>query len=521
MMDDVKFYLSLLLRRWYIFLFVAAGIAGVGITIALTLPAEYEAKARLVVESPQIPGGMARSTVSTESTEQLQIIRQRILARSNLLDMSRRFKIHADRPNLNPDQIVVDIRDRIKVNLPNRRDAASFVTISFVAPSANMSAAVTNDLVTQILQESVALRTAASGQTLQFFEQEITRLDGELALQSAKILQFKLANKDALPDSMTYRRTRQASLQERQLQMERELASLRDRRENLVVSYERTGSVNLPEQALSPDQRLLKKLKSDLAIASSVYSEQNPRIKSLKLRITNLETHLAGLTLTTEAGTEELSLYEIQLADLDGQIEFLNQQIIGTETELSALEVSIDATPENAIKLGTLDRDYRNLREQYDNAADDFALARTGDQLEAQSRGQKISIIEQATPPREPTQPNRRRLALVSIGGGILAGLGLVALLEMMNSAIRRPTDITTRLEIPLFATIPYITTRRQRFWKRGILALSFLTVVVCVPAGLYWLHINYLPMDLLIEKVLDKSGISGVWDKIKPSTIQ
>ena len=125
-MLDLRFYLALFLRRLpYFLIFTVAG-AAVGVALALTLPPTYEAQARLVVESEQIPDELAASTVRTEASEQLQIIEQRILTRDKLLEMANRLNIYADRRTeagapLRPDQIVEDLRERIRIRESKRR----------------------------------------------------------------------------------------------------------------------------------------------------------------------------------------------------------------------------------------------------------------------------------------------------------------------------------------------------------------------------------------------------------------
>ena len=515
MLDDLKFYLSLFLRRIHYFILVFAAVAGLGLTMAYTLPPVYEAEAQLLVESPQIPGDLAASTVEVSAPEILQIIRQRLLTRANLLDISREFGVHADRPAMTPDAIVQDMRNRISMGLPRTRDAAYFVSLSFEASNGPLSARVTNELVTRVLEQNVSMRKAASGQTLEFFQQEVARLDKEIADQGQRILQFKLKNQDALPESLDYRRTRQASLQERILQVERELSSLRDRRDRLKEMFERTGSITVSEQDMSPEERRLIQLQDDLATALTVYSEQNPRIQNLKRRVEVLENKVAEQRAAEGQGTEDLSPYDIQMADIEGQMQFLAEQKATIEEELVQLNESIDDTPSNAITLGTLERDYENLRVQYNQATADLAAARTGDQIEAQSRGQRITVIEQAVAPREPTSPNRRKIALMGIGGGIVLGAGLIALLELLNSSIRRPADLTNRLGITPFVTIPYIRTRRQRVIRRTLIGMIIAVVTIGIPLGLYLLHTYYLPMDLLIERALDKTGLSGILEKL------
>ena len=516
MILDFKFFASLFLRRLHYFLVVAVAVASVGVTIAYTLPAGYQARAKLLVESPQIPGDLASSTVRTSVAELLEIISQRIQSRASLLDIARKYELYEGRGRISADEIIADMRKRIKMNLPKRRDAASFVHVSFSAKTGDESAKVTNELVTLILQENRTLRTDVSGQTLDFFKNEVEKLDLELAEQGQKILQFKSENQGALPDSLNFRLNRQASLQERVLQMERELSSLRDRRTRLVDLYQRTGEVSVNGDSLSPEELRLQELSNRLASALVLYSETNPRIKTLKAQVDAAEQQVAALR-RGDSG-EEMSAFEVQLADLDGQMEFLAEEKTGVETEITELEKSIERTPANAIILNSLQRDYDNIQNQYNQATSDFNAARTGDQIEAQSRGQRISVIEQATVPRRPTSPNRERIATAGIAGGILAGLAVVVLIELLNTSVRRSVDLTNKLGIAPFVAVPYIRTRTQANFRRFIIFLALLIVGLGIPITLFLLHTYYLPMDLLIEKALDKTGLADLIAQLRQS---
>lgn len=505
---DFGFYLSRFLRRlhWFL-LFLVTGTA-LGIGLAVLLPPVYRAQAVLVVESPQIPGELAASTVQAGAIELLEIIQQRILTRANLLDVAREFSIYEEAQAANPDEIVADMRERIEIDLPGVRDAAAFVFVSFPADDPTLSARVTNELVTQILQESVALRTASTGQTLDFFEQEVKRLGEDLGRAGARILEFKMANKDALPDSLDFRRDRQAQQQERLLQIERELAGLRERRSRLVDLYERTGRIDTVTQPRSPEERQLQELKNELAGALLVYAPQNPRITVLEGRISQLEAVVAAQSgVDPDAG---LTAFDIQMGDIDAQIEFLANQAALIEQELEELKVSIDATPANAVTLDTLQRDYDNIQLQYNQAVERQSAAATGNRIEALSRGQRITVIEQAVMPQEPESPNRPLVVAAGVGGGLVLGGGLVFLLEFLNRAIQRPADLTQRLGIAPFATVPYIRTRRETARRRAVIGLAFALALVGIPAALYALHVYYLPLDLLVDRLLDRTGLAA-----------
>ena len=525
----MKFYLSLFLRRLPYFVLILGVGSALGFTLASVLPPVYVAEANLLVEAEQIPDSMAASTVRTQATEQLQIIQQRIMTRANLLELANRLQVYAPRAGkpaavMSGDDIVDDMRKRAKIitsgaPLNNRAPTqATLVAVSFEAPDADMSALVTNELVTLILQENVSLRTAVSGQTLDFFAQEVTRLDKDLTQKRAVILDFKQKNQDALPDSLDYRRNQMTTLQAQQLQMQRDEATLKDRRDRLVKLHESDAQGDVAPRNQTPEQQQMKTLQDKLSAALAVYSPENPNVKLL-------QTQIAGLKVTVDkqladaasaAGGKALSAYDVQLADFDGQLSFIADQKAQVAAQLTALRISVDATPGNAIALDTLQRDYDAVRTQYDAAGQRKALAETGDLIEALSKGQRISVVEQAVAPRDPARPNRMLIAGGGVGGGLILGLGLVALLEVLNRAIRRPVELTNKLGITPFSTLPYMRTRREVVRRRVIITVALLVVLVGIPAALWAIDTYYMPIDMLWAGIMRKLGLTAFLDQVR-----
>jgi len=515
---DFRFYFSLFLRRLPYFLLVLAICSAVGLTLAIVLPPVYRAEAVLIVESQQIPSDLAETTVRVEATEQLQIIQQRILTRASLLEMANRLQIYgganAPAQRMSADAIVEDLRDRISIittgGSARGQAQATIVRVSFRAPTAQLSSQVTNEIVTLILQENVEIRTSVAGQTLDYFTEEVARLDQELATRGAAILQFQEANLQALPDSLDFRRSQQAAAQERLLQLNRDEATLTDRRDRLVTLYETTGRVGLgEEETLTPDERQLKTLRENLDGLLAILSPTNPRVRVLEAQIAALESRISNAAqsgpVDPTAASSELSAYEIQLADIDGQLQFIRDQKSQIRTEMADLQASIEATPGNAITLDTLQRDYDNVRKQYDQAVSNRARAETGDTIEALAKGQRISVIEQAIPPSEPQSPNRKLLAAAGVGGGFTLGLALVVLMEVIKGAIRRPVDITNRLGITPLGTVPLLRTRGEIWRRRFVIAASFTVALIVLPVALWYMHTSIMPLDQLLGRILSR----------------
>jgi hypothetical protein len=244
-----------------------------------------------------------------------------------------------------------------------------------------------------------------------------------------------------------------------------------------------------------------------------VLSPTNPKIPPLRAQIAALEKvvneQLAGGAL--DAAGQQLSALDIQIADLEGQLKFNADVRAQIDAEQEELRISIEATPGNAITLDTLNRDYAALRAQYDQAVSNKARAETGDMIEALSKGQRISVIEQAVTPLEPTSPNRLAIAAGGVGGGLALGLGLVVLLELLNSSIRRPVDLTAKLGITPFGTLPLLRSRSQIRRRRIVMGAAFAVVMVAIPAALWVVHTQVTPLDLLLNRVLDRVGLADL----------
>lgn len=520
---DLRFYFSLFVRRLHWFVLVLVIFSGLGLALASILPAVYTASARLLVESEQIPGQLAASTVQTQATEQVQIIQQRILTRDILIEMANRLNIYADhkasgKPPMDAGEIVDDLRNRINISIgtagPAKRGEvqATLVSVSFSAPNAALAASVTNEVVTLILKEDVSMRTTVARQTLEFFQQEVDRLDKELTQKSSLILAFKEKNISSLPDSLDFRRNQQAALQARLLDFERTEAALKDRRDRLVRLLESAKSANDPtltNQNSTPEQIQLQKLRDTRSRTLAIMSPENPNVKLLDNQIAALEKIVAQQILgsATNPNGEPMTAGEIQLADIDGQLQYAAEQKAQLTVQVNDLTKSIEATPGNAVTVETLQRDYDAVNDQYTQAVANKAKAETGDMIEALSKGQRISVIEQATAPREPTSPNRPLIAGAGVGGGFVLGLALVALLEFIRGGIRRPADLVNGLGIQPFATLPLIRTKGQAK-QRNLLVWGGLVLVLGAFALALWaVHTFYMPLDLLVDRLRQRLG--------------
>lgn len=508
---DLRFYLSLILRRLPVIAAIIFTATTAGILYAVSLPPVFRAEARLLIENAQIPDELAASTVRSTADEILLAIQQRIMTRENLLAIAERHELFKSAPAMTSEQKLVDIESRVAIYMPNNQGNTGVVTVSFGASEPQLSSDVTNDLADQILQWSAELRTEASANTLDFFEQEVQRLTQELGAQNAMILEFEQANRDALPESLEFRRSRQAAQQERLLQIDRDLSSLRDRRQRLTELFDRTGRLVTTTEARTPEETRLDELRQELASAMVVLSPSNPRIKALQNEVSALEE--AVKEQLDASGGGRLTPFQVQMLDIDGQIDYLAEQKTLIEDDLISLELSIQATPGNSIRLGELRSNYETLRVQYEQAVGSLSEARMGNRIEATDRGQRISMIERAVPPNFRSEPNRKRISVAAFGAGVILSGALLFLLEILNQTIRRPSELAKVIGAPPFGTVGYLAGASDpRRFSHGSLAM-LAVFLINIPVLMLVVHIYIMPLNSLFGLASTTPEISGVAD--------
>jgi len=502
---DLAFYFSLFRKRLPLALAVVALAGFIGVLVTYSLPPVYRATAKLLVESPQIPIALAKSTVPTEVSEQFQIIQEDVLSRESLLALADRFAIYRDRAAMGDLDVAEDMRGRIVIEPVQAQGPgnAAVYNISFDARAPDLAANVTNELVSMILRKDVELRTSRAADTAKFFTQETQRLDVALKALDSQILQFKNEHIDALPDSLDFRRGQQTAQQQTLLLLTQEEATLRRRQSDLASNRLLPGSL-----AASPEERSLDELRGSLFTQLAVFSESSPVIRSLRARISSLEAQIRGDK--TAASDEEanssrpaLSSADLELASISDRLKVIAEQKAAIAKSNDELTASILATPTNETALNAMVRNENNIQEQYNSAVTRLAEASTGEQIELRLKGERLSLIESAVPPQAPVSPKFKVLLGATGALSLLLGAAVLAVPELLNKSIRRPVELINRLDIRPMITVPYITTAGERHKRRLTSMAVFVAILAAIPLLLLGLHTYVPPVNAFMGKTL------------------
>ena len=86
------------------------------------------------------------------------------------------------------------------------------------------------------------------------------------------------------------------------------------------------------------------------------------------------------------------------------------------------------------------------------------------DEALGEDKAANISVIQAPSPPTKGwSKALKKKVAMVAVGG-VLGGLALAFLIELfLDRSVKRPTDIETKLRLPLFISIPAIARNGHR----------------------------------------------------------
>jgi polysaccharide biosynthesis transport protein len=504
-----------------------SAVMGAAVVAALFWPPTFRSTGTILIEQQEVPEDFVRSAITSYADQRVQVISQRVMTSSNLLDIISKYDLYPEaRRTKAREAIVTAMRKDIKLDMISadvmdpRQGRATKATIAFAVSfehrSPQVAAAVANELTSLYLRENLETRKAQAAGTADFLSSEAARIGGQVTALEQKLADFKAKNANSLPEYAQLN----IQLASRAQDDLRELAArIRTLDEQIVFLDSQLAQIN-PTSTLYGDsgQRILgakdqlRMLQTQYAAAVATYSDTHPDVIRLKSQIAALEQELgrqdsfrdtereleqarADLAKAREIDTDEhpdvvrltrqVALLEDQLKNAPStpatpvagekpdnpayiQIQASREEartertsLIAQQTQLRArlaeLEQRSAATP-------MIERDYSALMSDLESAQKKHAEvqqkqmeAQLGENLETERKGERFTLIEPPIEPQKPVRPNRILILALGIVLALGTAVGLMWLLEALDTRIRGRDDIIALLQVPPLAVIPWI----------------------------------------------------------------
>lgn len=497
-------------RRWFILIPLVV-VASTTAVVSMFLPNRYRASTSILVIPQRVPEEFVQSTVTADLGQRINTISQEILSRTRLERIITEFNLYErERARLIMEDVVERMRLDIslQVSVPRRnRDQASSFSIGFESSEPRTALRVTERLASLFVQENIQDRALLADQTNQFLQSQLDDARRRLIDHERKLQEFRQRNNGQLPDQV---QSNLSMMQAAQTQLATTLESISRDRDRLLT-LERTlaeappavttvpaisGTEGTPltaaqqlEAARNQLAVLLLRLKPehpDIGRAKRVVAELEAKAEAEALAQPLSQTSPSPTVIRDRAAQARAEAIKRELDELRTRIESGKREVARFQASIEAFTGRVQSAPALESQLTELMRDYTTLQEGYTTLLKKAEESKIAVDLERRQIGEQFRVIDAARLPERPVSPNRGRINLLGLLGGLGLGLALVALLEYRDTSFKTDDDIVTTLSLPVIAVIPAMTSAAERraFRRRKILLTASISVLCMVLAG-------------------------------------
>ncbi|WAR45881.1 hypothetical protein [Methylomonas rapida] len=396
---DIKDYLKIvkIRRKFLIIPFIV--IALLSVILAVVLPSVYRSSATILIEEQEIPSELVKSTVTTFADQRIQIISQRIMSRSNLVDIIKKYDLYADdRKTETEEKILEKMRKSIKVEtisadvIDPRSGAPTKATIAFSLAFDDESPAlaqrVTNELTSLFLKENIKSRTQSAENAAMFLSEEARRLKDKIQQLQTTLAEFKEKNLHQLPEANQLNQQELTSLNNQLLSLDSQERSAQERRFYLEGQLAQIDPNALATNAVGNrvfDMKdRLKELQSQYPSLLARYSDNHPDVLKVKKEIESLQKEIGSNTDLNKLNAE-LTEKKAELAVLLKQYSEKHPDVVKLQRQVSSLQQAMVESRQSEYANSSLEPDnpaYITLKSQLEAAnADLKSLAFTREQI--------------------------------------------------------------------------------------------------------------------------------------------
>jgi capsular exopolysaccharide synthesis family protein len=348
------------------------------------------------------------------------------------------------------EQVIRLLQSNLRV-VPTR--GSRLVAVQFSSPNPRLSARIDNAFAENFIASALDRRYESSSYARDFLEKRLAEVKAKLEDSERAMVAYATSQQIIqLNDGQPSNPAGQQSLAAANLQaLDAALSAAKAARIQAQARWQNaqaTSGMGLPDILQNPTIQEISqehaKLVADYQDKLRVFKPDYPDMRQLKAQIDETDRQLSLQAASIRGSIE--SQYQTALANersLEGQVQGLK----GAVLDLS----------NRSIQYTILQREVDTNRTLYDGLLQRYKEVGVAGGVTTNN----ISIVDRAEPPLAPSDPKPLLNMFLALVGGTILGIVLSFLREALDQAIRTPTDVESKLGLPVLGAIPIL--------KRGI----------------------------------------------------
>jgi polysaccharide biosynthesis transport protein len=507
---EIGDYIDILRRhKAWIFGPAFAGLV-IAVVVAFLWPDTYVSVATIRVVPPSVPASLVPSNINSAMSQRINAMYQTISSRNNLTNIVNTYNLYPRDRNRKPmEDIVEELRQNIQIGAVSsvaksdrEKDEVPAFRIQFSYENRLLAQKVTADLVSRFISENTRERTQQSVLTTAFLNDQVEGAKKELEALEQRLASYRQSYSGRLPEQLTQNTMQLSMLEQRvanlnnglarisqeKMLLESDLRSLKTQRATLTPAPEQQMARQKNQRLEQIETEILRQ-EATLASLREHYKDSYPDVQRVitQLNITKkMRDRLAAEEEDTSksagaAGKRYDPAYEREARILDASMERVEAQIkaknleaenyqkeiAATERNIRTVQSRIEAAPASEQQYAELIRDHALAKAKYEDMNKRRSQSAVAEELEKRQQGETLELLDPASLPQSPTEPNRPMILAAGTVLGLIVGLALAGAREAKDSSLKNLKDVRAYTQLPILGSIPLLendlVVRRRR----------------------------------------------------------
>ncbi len=452
-------------------------LAVVALGISFFISPRYVSQTLVLIEQQKVPDDYVKPVITSDLDDRLASMKEQILSRSRIQPIIEKFNLF---PGLKMDEKLDATRKNIEIK-PIRSEISHSnglpgFFISFKASDPRTAQQVCGDITSLFVDASLRDRAQSAQGTTEFLESQLAEAKSNLDTQDGKLADFQRKYIGRLPGEQNTNMNLMASLNTQLDATTQQIARMEQDKayqESLLSQQQATRDAFTGEpKTASADERKaqLTQMQAEEAELSARYTESYPDVVAIRRKIADLKRDMAKpapSVSTAASGTatkapEPLGIQQLRAAirATDAGINQKRAEQMQLQGGIRQYQDRLQSSPLVEEEYKQLTRDYQTAQKFYDDLLAKMNQSKMATSLERRQQGEQFRVMDEPNLPDSPSFPNRGLFAAGGAMLGLLLGLGLSALLEYRNTAIRSDEDVYAFLHLPTLGEVERFGTR-------------------------------------------------------------
>jgi polysaccharide chain length determinant protein (PEP-CTERM system associated) len=496
---DVADYIDVLRRhRGWIMGPTFAGLV-VAVVVAFVWPDTYVSDATIRIVPPAVPERFVPSNVNLQIGQRIASMEQEVRSRSNVLNLINQNGLYPRKKGRIPDEdLVEEMQRKIQIQpvfalreMEAGRAMSTAFRVSFAYENRYLAQKVVSQIVGMFLDETVRTRSTESVMTTEFLKEKLDAAKKNLDAIENRLTEYKLKFSGKLPEQLGSNLAQLNTLQtqlatantsisratQEKLLLENSVRTVRDQLQSVPQNAAASVEAAVTSDRLIQLDRQILALETALAGLRQQYSEVHPDVRRAVSQLESLRSSKEALmkdeakkvpASTQKAApvveSREQKQLQAEQARLQALIETKDMEIQNLVKEqaridklIKVYQARIEESPFGERQYAELTRDYGLAKQQYEELVQKSSQSSMATDLETRKQGETLEVLEQASLPQTPTEPNRWLVVGVGTVIGLCLGLFLAGGREMKDTSLKNLKDVRAYTGLPVLGSVPLV----------------------------------------------------------------